>query len=57
MSDSTNDERHLAWLDNPEECVKRWERIEQAWREEHQLIGTDPYRTPEQKQRELEAEA
>ena len=33
---------------------ERNKRIEAAWRKEFEKIGTDPYRTPEQKQREAD---
>tara|TARA_R110000824_G_scaffold9289_1_gene41651 strand:- start:493 stop:672 length:180 start_codon:yes stop_codon:yes gene_type:complete len=29
-------------------------RIEAAWRKEFEKLGTDPYRTPEKKQREAD---
>ena len=33
---------------------ERNERIEAAWRKELARLGTDPHRTPEQKQREAD---
>jgi hypothetical protein len=47
-------ERFGEWMRDleREEEVERNERIDAYWAKEYAKLGTDPYRTPEQRQRE-----